>query len=745
MTFESPIWLLAAGLSIVGLVLFFVVTEIRLQKKLSKFVGEQMKSPLTANYSRPKQYTKVALFIAAVAFICIALARPKLGSTYIEEKRRGVDFVIALDVSRSMLAEDIKPNRLERAKLAILDLLENAKGDRVGLVAFAGSAFLQCPLTLDYDAFRQTLNSVNTDILSTQGTDIAGALLEAEASFAKDNNHKILIMITDGEDLEAEGVIQARKANESGLTIYTVGVGLKEGELIPVKDDSGRQDWLRDPAGKLVETKLDEETLKEIALASDGNYVPLGATGNGLQVIYEHCISSIPAQEREAQLRQVAIDRYQWPLAIAIVCWIIQSMIGTRRSMNAIKNVTIVMLIGFIYPNEALFALSFGQGKKLFNSGKYSEAGKIFETKAQEKPDNSVYLFNQGLANIREGNFEKAGEALNKALVLEIENPKFQSEIYEALAIASFEQGNDFINSDLEKASELWKQSQIDFNNAQNLETKKDSKRKVALEKKKELVERKLKDLIYKDGVQKYKEKNYLDASSSFEKAFQYSEPEEFDELHYNQGNCRYKIGELLLSEKPDETVKTWEKALEDYDEAISLREDTPFPQARRNREILQKRLDELKKQLEEQKQDNQDQSQSEDSEDQNKEDSKSKDKQSSENQKSEQEQKAKENKDSEQKDSSSEKSKSDKNEEGEEQNGQQETGDEGSEKNTSEAAGDKGDQPEEANVIPGRMTREQATQLLEQLKAFERKLPLGNLEHIRKKEAKDNRQGRNW
>jgi Ca-activated chloride channel family protein len=331
MTFEAPIWLVIAPILVAGLTLFFVITEISRQKNISRFTGSKMVTSLANSYSRTKRNTKAILFTLSAGFCCLALARPQLGSTYIEEQRKGVDFIIALDVSKSMLAEDIKPNRLERAKLSILDLLEKIKGDRVGLVAFAGSAFLQCPLTLDYDAFRQTLDSVNTEILSTQGTDIAGALLEAEASFAKDNNHKVLVMMTDGEDLEAEGILQAKKMKEAGMTIYTIGVGMTEGELIPVKDDTGKYDWLKDPGGNLVRTKLDEQTLKEIAVASDGIYVPLGPTGEGLMLIYEHCLAAIPDQERETRLQQVPIERYQWPLALAIGCWIIQSLIGSRR------------------------------------------------------------------------------------------------------------------------------------------------------------------------------------------------------------------------------------------------------------------------------------------------------------------------------------------------------------------------------------------------------------------------------
>ena len=184
MTFHSAIWLLVLVLTIPMLVIFFVLTEQRAWKQLSRFADSGILRQLTDSYSPVLRNTKALLVILIVSLCCFSLSRPQVGHAYQEEKRKGIDFIIALDVSRSMLAEDIKPNRLERAKLAILDLLERTEGDRVGLLAFSGSAFLQCPLTLDYHAFRQTLDSVNTQLLATQGTDIAGAILEAQASFA---------------------------------------------------------------------------------------------------------------------------------------------------------------------------------------------------------------------------------------------------------------------------------------------------------------------------------------------------------------------------------------------------------------------------------------------------------------------------------------------------------------------------------------------------------------------------------
>ena len=160
---------------------------------------------------------------------------------------------------------------------------------------------MQCPLTLDYDAFRQSLDAVDTNVISTGGTDIARAITESEAAFKNDNNYKIVILMTDGEDLEDSGIQQAKAANEKGLTIYTVGVGTPKGELIPVGNKHGQIEYLRDSNGQLVTTKLDQDTLNNIAEVTNGFYVPLGATGLGLEEVYNAGLESIPEQELAAQ------------------------------------------------------------------------------------------------------------------------------------------------------------------------------------------------------------------------------------------------------------------------------------------------------------------------------------------------------------------------------------------------------------------------------------------------------------
>ena len=727
MTFQSPIWILVAAIAVPLCVVFYSLTEIKYKKRLIKFHGDSKRQLFSSNCCPVKHKIKATLFTLTFILCCLALSQPQLGSTYIEEKRRGVDFMIALDVSKSMLAEDITPNRLERAKLAILDLLEETKGDRVGLVAFAGSAFLQCPLTLDYDAFRQTLLSVNTDILSNQGTDIAGALIEAEASFAKDSNHKVLIMMTDGEDLEAEGVMQAKIAKQSGLTIYTIGVGLPEGELIPFKDDQGRQNWLKDPNGNLIRTQLDENTLKQIAIASNGIYAPLGSTGEGLQLIYNHCIKAIPPEERESRMQKVPIDRYQWPLALAIGCSLIQSFIGNRRSNQVYPNILVfVFLAGVLFPHQNAFAFTNSKGKKLFLKGDYEEASNFYEKQIQEKPAQSIFYYNLGIANLRDQNYDKATSALSKALELAVDNPDFQSEIYEAKAILNLEQGENLKTSYPEKSIDLWRSSSLDFKNAQNLESSKNTIRLERLENYQSLVHSKLTDLIYKEGIRKYRERNYSGATESFEDSLYLSPEEQLDEINYNLGNCGYKKGELLLNENPKSTIETWEKAIKRYDEAIERRRDSEFTQATKNRDLLIKRLHELKQQLKNQE-------------------SKTKDK-NSDNDKEEQQDKTNGGKPEHDKSGSETQTKTQHNKDpklGEENNPQNPKEESATDSDKRSKFSDKS--LEYKQELSGKMTKEQAIQLLEQLRTYERKLPLGNLEKIRKSENSDNRMGRNW
>ena len=273
MTFASQPWLFTLILALPILIIFYYYSETKKRQMLSQFAATNLLASLAMSYSSSKRTIKVGLTILGILLVLIAIARPQWGHQWQESKGHGIDILIALDTSKSMLAEDIKPNRLERAKLAIFDLVDKLEGDRVGLIAFSGQAFLQCPLTLDYDAFNQTLEIIDTSIIPVGGTNIASAINEASVSFVHDDNEKILILITDGEDLHRNGISLARKVNESGVKIYTVGVGSATGELIPVRQKPGEIEYLRDLEGNVVKTRLDSVTLMEIAKQTNAFYL----------------------------------------------------------------------------------------------------------------------------------------------------------------------------------------------------------------------------------------------------------------------------------------------------------------------------------------------------------------------------------------------------------------------------------------------------------------------------------------
>ena len=296
MQFAHPIWLIAGVAACTVLGWGFYHFQKRSQAALHRFAAGHLLGKLTESVSPGRRMAKRVLLLIAVASIFAALARPHVGFQWKEVKRKGIDILMAVDTSKSMLANDVKPNRLERSKLGILDFVSKLEGDRVGLIPFAGTAFLMCPLTLDYDAFRQSLNVLDTQIIPQGGTDIASAIHEAEAAFSNDANHKILVLVTDGEDLEGEALNAATEAAKKGMTIYTVGVGTPAGELIPLKKRGEGALFVKDAKGQVVKSRLDEKMLQKIAQTTGGQYEPLGRQAEGLTAIYKQKLSLVPKQ-----------------------------------------------------------------------------------------------------------------------------------------------------------------------------------------------------------------------------------------------------------------------------------------------------------------------------------------------------------------------------------------------------------------------------------------------------------------
>jgi Ca-activated chloride channel homolog len=303
--------------------------EKRKTSRKALFSQFYLKNEGLTNYHVVRHRIKVGLLY--VSFVCfmIALARPQKGAYTLEIQGKSIDILFALDTSKSMLAQDIKPDRLSRAKLAIQDVLESLQGDRIGLIAFAGRAFLECPLTLDYQAFLQSLDICDTTIISEGGTDFAAAIDQASKAFSKEDSHKTLILISDGEDLEKAGYKRALAAKEEGIRIYTVGVGSATGDIIPLKDKNGKLDYLKDAQGQVVKSRLDEETLMSMAQITGGFYAPLGPRGEGLKQIYKHLSQTIPPQERQSFYKTVPKEHFQWPLGLALILLLLETLIPT--------------------------------------------------------------------------------------------------------------------------------------------------------------------------------------------------------------------------------------------------------------------------------------------------------------------------------------------------------------------------------------------------------------------------------
>src|SRR5687767_1263772 len=271
---ETIVWL-ALGATL-GLVAFAWWAWRTKQRLLTQFVGSKLLATLTAGISPALQKARMALVVAGIMFVLLALARPQWGFEWEEARQRGLDVVVAIDTSRSMLAPDIPPNRLARAKLAALDLKRLANADRVGLVAFAGSAFLQCPLSFDDEAFRQSVSALDVNIIPVGGSAIAEAIETARAAFKeKNDNHKVLVLFTDGEDNDGRALEAAEAAARDGMRIFTIGVGTANGELLRISDGKGRTDYVRDEQGNVIKSRLNEKLLQDIASASSGFYLML--------------------------------------------------------------------------------------------------------------------------------------------------------------------------------------------------------------------------------------------------------------------------------------------------------------------------------------------------------------------------------------------------------------------------------------------------------------------------------------
>jgi Ca-activated chloride channel family protein len=340
MRFECPylLWLLA--LAVPGLVAFFWWAWRTKRRLIAQFVQTRLLANLTVGMSTTRQKIRMALLTSSVALLIIVLARPQWGFDWEEAKQRGLDVVVAIDTSKSMLAEDVVPNRLARAKLAALDLKKLAHTDRVGLIAFAGSAFLQCPLSFDDEAFRQSVNALDVNIIPQGGTALAEAIQTAEAAFKEKNeNYKVLVLFTDGEDHDGNAVDAAREAGKNGMLIFTVGVGTGNGELLRTVDARGRSDYIKDDQGNVVKSHLNEKLLQDISQAgAPGGCYLLLSGANAMESLYQRRLAPLPKTERTAHQVKRYHERYQWFLGLAVVLLTLEMFLPERKPARRLES-----------------------------------------------------------------------------------------------------------------------------------------------------------------------------------------------------------------------------------------------------------------------------------------------------------------------------------------------------------------------------------------------------------------------
>ncbi|MGA3143592.1 MAG: VWA domain-containing protein [Verrucomicrobiota bacterium] len=527
MKFAEPIWLLAGLIACGALVWAWRRYDARQRAALATFASSHLHAQLTASFSTVRRNWKRGLFLAAVGCLFVALARPQAGFRWEEMKRHGIEVIFAVDTSRSMLTPDMKPDRLTRAKLAVDDFVSKMNGDGVGLIAFAGNAFLQCPITLDYDAFHESLAALDTTIIPRGGTDIASAIHEAQAALqnrpATDN---VLVLLTDGEDLEGSALDTAKAAATDGLKICTVGVGTATGDLIPIPPEQGGG-FVKDESGQFVKSHLDQAGLQAIAAVTGGIYAPLGAQGQGLDTIYQQALAPLAKHELASRRQRVYTERFHWPLAASLVLLLASTLVGTRRR-SARKLEAPAAATGKTRPNlmtqpaAAMLGLllflpfhnaqaSTATAEKAYQKGDFAAAEREYAAAAQRNPKQPDLLFNAGTAAYKAGQFPQAAAAFQKSL---------------------------------------------------DGKPSADPKRLAAQE-----------------------------------------------DAYYDLGNTLYRNGQKTEPANPQQTIQAWEQAVKTYDAALQLHANDA--DAKFNRDLVQRKLEELKKQQQQQNQkQNQDQKQ---------------------------------------------------------------------------------------------------------------------------------------
>ena len=485
MQFGLPqcLWLL---LLVPALAAFFWWSGRVRQRLMTRFIQSRLLPGLLAGYSPRRQKLGSALLLGAVALLALVLARPRWGFHLEEVKQRGLDVVVALDTSRSMLANDVAPNRLERAKLEALALAQLCKADRLGLVAFAGNAFLQSPLSLDEEAFRQGLEVLDVGIIPQGGTALAEAIRTALGAFkAKTDDHRVLVLFSDGEDHDGQAVEAAQEAARQGVVIFTIGVGTPNGELLSYVDDQGRRAFVKDAKDQVVKSSLNEPLLREIASAAKGFYLPL-AGAKTMDTLYQRGLAPLPRTESESRTIRQYHERFQWFLAPAIVLLLAEMFLagmaknGRLRPPGSKARAAAALLALLMLPHLAP-AASPGRALREYRRGNYSRALTEYEKLSERKPDDARLHYNTGAAAYQEKEYEQALKQFSAGLATP--DVKLQEQAYYNLGNTRYRLGEDAADPKQQMAQ--WQQAVSSYESALKLDPKdEDSRHNLELVKK---------------------------------------------------------------------------------------------------------------------------------------------------------------------------------------------------------------------------------------------------------------------
>lgn len=454
MSFGHPLYLWA--LAVVPLfVALFMRNERRRGEVLQRLVAARLQPALAGSVSRSKRILRFLLAMVGLTCAIVSFAQPRYGYTWEQSKRKGRDVLLAIDTSKSMLATDLAPNRLTRAKLAAQDLIALLPGDRVGLIAFAGNAFLQAPLTIDYSAVTDSLNQLDTNIIPRGGTNLAEAIKIADSAFGKgESENRCLIIFTDGEELDADA-LAAAKALKTPFRIFTVGVGTSDGAIIPVADEQGGTTFVKDEKGDFVKSRLDEARLQKLADATGGFYLRLQNGPEEMKRILTDGLGQLADRDLDATQSRKPIERYQWPLAAAIAALFFSVLINERKRAARIAGrrrmaTAAVMLVA----GSGLARAAMNPGVDLYADKKYEESYKSFAEQLGKRPASPELSFDLGTAAYQLGKDDEALQAFGKATLTP--KPKLRVDAEMNLGNTLYRRGEKVMAKEKQKTLADW-------------------------------------------------------------------------------------------------------------------------------------------------------------------------------------------------------------------------------------------------------------------------------------------------